>query len=99
MVLRKLILSNLSHRRARAAVIGMRRPQDTRSDFLKVTDGRWFGRADGNDAVIDQAVAESLKVNVGDEFLLPGDPKPLRLKVAGIVHKPAILATYMQTIY
>lgn len=83
----------------RVAVIGVRRPEDRRSDFLKMNAGRWFDRADGDEAVIDQAVAESLKIGVGGEFLLPGDKEPLRLKVVGIVHKPAILATYMQTIY
>ena len=83
----------------RVAVIGVRRPQDTRSDYLKLNAGKWFDRADGNEAVIDQAVAETLKLAVGGEFLLPGDPEPLRLKVSGIVHKPALLAMYMQTIY
>ena len=83
----------------RVAIIGVRRPQDTRSDYLKMTAGAWFNRPDGNEAVIDQAVAETLKVGVGDEFLLPGTGEPLRMKVSGIVHKPAILAMYMQTIY
>ena len=83
----------------RVAVIGVRRPQDTRSDFLKLNAGAWFDRSDGNGAVIDQAVAETLKVGVGDEFLLPGDAQPLRLKVSGIVHKPAMIAQYLQTIY
>src|SRR4051812_31992043 len=84
---------------SRVAIIGVRRPQDTRSDYLKMTAGGWFNRSDTNEAVIDQAVAESLNVGVGDVFLLPGDAQPLRLKVAGIVHKPAIIAQYMQTMY
>jgi putative ABC transport system permease protein len=84
---------------SRVAVIGIRRPQDNRSDYLKLTAGAWFNKPDTNEAMIDQAVAESLKVGVGDEFLLPGGAQPLRLKVAGIVHKPAIIAQYMQTIY
>ena len=83
----------------RVAIIGIRRPQDTRSDYLKMNAGAWFNRSDSNEAVIDQAVAETLKVGVGDEFLLPGTAEPLRLKVTGIVHKPAIIAQYMQTIY
>jgi putative ABC transport system permease protein len=84
---------------SRVAIIGIRRPQDNRSDYLKLTAGGWFNRADTNEAVIDQAVAESLQVGVGDDFLVPGQGDPLRLKVAGIVHKPAIIAQYMQTIY
>ena len=113
----------------RAAVIGLRRPQDTGSDFLKMTKGAWFDTARGNVAVIDQAIAESLKLDIGSEFMLPGiaapgelpafgdeeppadDPLPasaatqpaarkgLKLKVVGIVHKPALLAAYMQTMY
>src|SRR5688500_5659185 len=57
----------------RVAVIGVRRPGDTRSDYLKF--------------------------NAGGEFLVPGDGGELRLKVVGIVHKPAMLAAHMQTIY
>src|SRR5688572_8046785 len=83
----------------RVAILGVRRPQDTRSDYLKLNAGKWFDTSDGNFAVVDQAVAESLKVGVGDEFVLPGDAGELRIKVTGIVHKPALLAQYMQTAY
>lgn len=127
----------------RAAVIGLRRPEDTGSDFLKMTKGEWFETSRGNVAVIDQAIAESLKLDIGDEFMLPGIAAPgelegdelppeevqeaqqeedagdageaggdepalatqpvarkgLRLKVVGIVHKPALLAAYMQSMY
>ena len=83
----------------RVAILGVRRPQDTRSDYLKLNAGKWFDTPDGHFAVIDQAVAETLKVGVGDEFLLPSDTSSLRVKVTGIVHKPALLAQYMQTAY
>jgi putative ABC transport system permease protein len=146
----------------RAAVIGLRRPEDTGSDFLKITKGAWFDTSRGNVAVIDQAIAESLKLDIGDEFMLPGIAAPgevpveespaeelppeaapaereqagddreaqatadaaggenaadgasageaapatqpvarkgLKLKVVGIVHKPALLAAYMQSMY
>jgi putative ABC transport system permease protein len=122
----------------RAAVIGLRRPDDTGSDFLKMTKGAWFDAPRGNVAVIDQAVAEALKLDIGGEFMLPGIAAPgempqgeepvdqgataegvddqtvlggedaatqpvarrgLKLKVVGIVHKPALLAAYMQSMY
>jgi putative ABC transport system permease protein len=83
----------------RVAILGVRRPQDTRSDYLKLNAGKWFDTPGGNFAVVDQAVAEALKVGVGDEFLLPSDDGQLRIKVTGIVHKPALLAQYMQTAY
>ena len=83
----------------RVAVIGVRRPGDTRSDYLKVNAGGWFDTPDGNVAVVDQVVADALQVGVGGEFIVPGDSGELRLKVVGIVHKPAMLAAHMQTIY
>jgi putative ABC transport system permease protein len=60
----------------RAAVIGLRRPEDTGSDFLKITKGAWFETSRGNVAVIDQAIADSLKLDIGDEFMLPGAASP-----------------------
>ena len=63
----------------RAAVIGLRRPEDTGSDFLKITKGAWFDTSRGNVAVIDQAIAESLKLDIGSEFMLPGVSTRARL--------------------
>ena len=83
----------------RAALIGVRRPGDTRSEFLKMTRGRWFDTETGNVAVIDQAVAENLKVDLGGEVVIPSPTGDLRLEVVGIVHKPAMLAQFMQTVY
>jgi putative ABC transport system permease protein len=114
----------------RAAAIGIRRPQDTNSDYLTVVKGNWFDVARGNVAVIDQALSERLKLDVGDEFVIPKSlvtpsapasaisnalssifsstrpasqpstaPSGLRLKVVGVVHKPAMLAAYMHSMY
>ena len=107
----------------RVAVIGVRRPQDARSDYLKLLAGAWGDTADGNWAVIDEPTAVAMKLAppgivvgvdgsdeararqlaqaaVGGEFVLPSeDERQLRLKVAGVVHKPALLAQYMQTVY
>ncbi len=108
------------------ALIGVRRPDDRTSDFLRVLAGQWFDVSSGNVAVIDQAMAEALKLEVGDEFTIPvsgetaatrpaggattepaegaeaaasTQPAGLKLKVVGIVHKPAIIAAYMTTVY
>ena len=93
----------------RVGVIGVRRPQDTRSDYLRLEAGRWFDTSTGDVAVIDQAVADNLVLDaedgtqrslpIGGEFILPAPDKQLRLKVVGIVHKPEMLAPFMQTVY
>ena len=116
----------------RTAAIGIRRPDDRNSDFLRVLSGQWFDSPRGNVAVIDQGLADALKLEVGGEFILPkatpeevddlpaetddttgaadaqgptttaiqpAEPEGIRLKVVGIVHKPAILAMYMATMY
>ena len=82
-----------------ASIIGIRRPEDKRVEQLNKVAGDWFDSDTGNVAVIDQVAAEELPAKVGDEFQLPGIRGPLKLKVVGIVHKPGILATHMQTIY
>src|SRR5687768_911019 len=65
------VLAATGSARKRAAAIGLRRPQDKNSDFLRITSGAWFETASGNVAVIDQAMAEGLKLKVGSEFVLP----------------------------
>src|SRR5215213_5677310 len=70
----------------RSAVFGVRRPDDTRSDFLHMDGGEWFKTSREDVAVIDQGVAEGMKLKVGDEFVVPGADKELRLRVIGIVH-------------
>lgn len=108
---------------SRVAVLGVRRPQDTRSDYLKMTAGTWGDTATGNWAVIDAATAAAMKLAppgivvgvegsteaqarawaqaaLGGEFILPSDDgRQLRLKVVGIVHKPALMSQFMQTVY
>src|SRR5260370_2619029 len=38
-------------------------------------------------------------MKVGDTLTLPGLDKQLKLKVVGIVHKPAIMAEHLPTVY
>ncbi len=82
-----------------ASVIGICRPQDMLVSNLQVTAGQWFEGAEGDVAVIDQAVATNLKLSPGDTLLMPGADKPAKLTVAAIVHKPAIMAEHHQTVY
>src|SRR5688500_2704711 len=83
-----------------AHVVGLRRPQDRNAESLTKAAGDWFESDDGNVAVIDQvAASDILKAKVGDEFSLPGERGPLKLKIVGIVHKPGIMAAHQQTIY
>lgn len=103
---------------ATATFIGVRMPRDVEVTGLKMepdTDGRWFASSRGNYAVIDQRVAELLKLKMGGEILLPAPPRsdmpagpvattnpfgpPLHLKVVAVVHKPQIAAFFHQTVY
>jgi putative ABC transport system permease protein len=79
-------------------LIGLRRPEDTAIDALQMEAGKWFNTSYGNYAVIDQVLAQKLKLDVGGTITLAGE-KPLKLEVTGIVHKPTILAADQQTVY
>ncbi|HZZ42096.1 MAG TPA: FtsX-like permease family protein [Tepidisphaeraceae bacterium] len=83
----------------RSQVKGIRRPEDRDVEKLNLESGQWFDTSSGNVTVIDQVLAEILKVKVGDTFNLPGVTSHLSLKVVGIIHKPEFLARQMQTAY
>jgi putative ABC transport system permease protein len=83
-------------------VTGVRRPQDKAVESLAMEPGQggeWFDVARGEVAVIDQVLAQRMKVGVGGTIMLAGAEKPLKLKVVGIVHKPTIMAADQQTVY
>lgn len=83
-----------------ATVIGLDRPRDTRVDSLAFHAGKFFDSADGNVIVIDQALAEKLKVGLDGEVILTElQQQKLKLKVIGIVHKPEALAQHLATVY
>jgi putative ABC transport system permease protein len=82
-----------------AQIIGIDRPNDTRVENLQISQGNWFDTPTGDVAVIDEVAAEKLDVKLGEWFTLPGPSGSLRLKVVGIVHKPKILASHIQSIY
>lgn len=83
----------------RVGLIGLRRPDDRGSDDLSMEKGGWFNVSRGNVCVIDQVVAEALKVDIGGEVTANDANASLTLKVVGIVHKPAMLAQFMKTVY
>ncbi|HMB94819.1 MAG TPA: FtsX-like permease family protein, partial [Tepidisphaeraceae bacterium] len=80
-------------------IIGVQRPQDTRVDVMKMEEGAWFDKSDSDQAVIDQVAQQRLGVKIGDTFLIPGVDRQLKLRVVGVVHKPGILASAIQTVY
>lgn len=86
-----------------ASLIGVRLPEDIETGLLKMDygpdTGAWFTGSRGNVAVIDQECAKLLNVKLGGEIRLPSPTKTLKLKVVGIVRKPAILAQMSQSIY
>ena len=81
--------------------IGAALPQDAQVAIMEMKDkqGEWFTGATGDVAVTDQIAAERLQVKVGDQFTLLHPERPLTVTLVGIVHKPAILAAQIQTIY
>jgi ABC-type antimicrobial peptide transport system permease subunit len=83
-----------------ATVIGIDRPRDTRVDTLNFHAGKFFDSPDGDVAVIDQALAEKLKVGLGGEIVLTElQQQKVKLKIIGIVHKPEALAQHLATVY
>lgn len=83
-----------------AEVIGINRPQDTQVEQLTLEAGHWFDTADGDVAVIDQALASQQHLKLGMEFILPGvGDEQLFLKVVGIAHKPEVMAQFRPTLY
>ncbi len=83
----------------RVRVIGIAKPEDHGTDNQPMEQGAWFTSSTGNDAVVDQSVAAFLKLKLGDQFDLPGLERSVPLKVVGIVHKPAVLAVHMHSLY
>src|SRR2546423_128680 len=94
-----------------ANVFGINRPEDKRVERMELEAGQWFNTSSGDQAVVDQAAARIIKTGdpknfdektrlaIGDPFELPGVHGKLKLRVAGIVHKPGIMAAVTPTIY
>ena len=83
----------------RVRVIGLAKPEDRGTDNQPMEKGEWFDSSTGNKAVVDQSVAEILKKGIGDTFEMPGIERSEPLKIVGIVHKPAVLAIHMHSLY
>ena len=90
----------------RVTLIGADLPADVEIASLKmdqqagIDTGGWFNSDEGDVAVLDQEAAKLLNVKVGDSMLLPHPTKPpLKLKIVGIVRKPAIIAQWQSTAY
>jgi putative ABC transport system permease protein len=79
-------------------LIGVRRPEDTKTTTLEPAEGKWFDTSTGDVAVVDQVAAEKLGVKLGEKVLVPG-LKPLTLQIVGIVHKPTFFAQQNATMY
>jgi len=82
-----------------AVVMGVQIPKDAQVFAMKRHAGEWFSGDSGEVAVIDQVAAQKLQVEPGDSFELITAAGRLRVKVVGIVHKPAILAAQIQSVY
>ncbi len=82
-----------------AIVVGIDPDSDVRIKNLQMHEGTWFKASDGNVAVIDQVAQTVLNVKLGEQFAMPGPTGNLSLTVVGVVHKPAILASSVQTVY
>ena len=87
-----------THRKG-ISLVGIDRPSDLRVDRLKLASGTFFNTSAEKSAVIDQTLAELLKLKVGDTLELPKLDKKLAVKIVGIDHKPAVLAMHRPTVY
>lgn len=79
-------------------VFGISVPGDSRVDTLQLEKGRWFKTSDAAEAVLDQALAEEIKADLGSTVTLKGN-QDTKLTVVGIVHKPELIAAQVWTIY
>ena len=77
---------------------------------LQMEAGEWFQGDNSHEAVVDQVAARALRggnpsdetaplADIGTEFVLPGVNKTLKLKMVGVIRKPAFFASLRQTIY
>ncbi len=80
-------------------VTGLRRPEDTRVEQLDLRQGHWFDTDTGDVAVIDQVAADHLHASVGGHITLIDVSRRLPLTVVGVVQKPAVLASHIQSVY
>ena len=82
----------------RVTVTGITLADDKQVSSLPMTDGKWFS-PDEAGVVIDQVVAQSLALKVGDVLALPGVDRIGEVRVTGIVKKPDFFARLRQTVY
>ncbi len=82
------------------SVVGTNPEQDVYFSRLEMSSGRQFTSADAQEVVLDIGAARALDAEVGDfvEVAL-GAGQVVRLEVVGVVHKPAIVASFMPTAY
>jgi putative ABC transport system permease protein len=87
-------------------IIGAKLPDDVEVATRKMeagTNGRWFNGGENDAAVVDQQAMVTYNAPVGGYITLPGEAtsgrKAVKLKVVGVVHKPAIIAAMKHTIY
>ncbi|MDP9172491.1 MAG: ABC transporter permease [Planctomycetota bacterium] len=79
-------------------LIGVRRPEDTKTASQDLRAGKWFDLSSGNVAVVDQVAIEKLGIQLGDDVEIPG-LHPLTLKIQGVVHKPTFFAQHAASLY
>ena len=65
-----------------------------------LNSGRWFTKGERGVVVVDERLAESIELKLGEEMLLPRpDGKPVKMKVVGMAAKPSILAFRRYSVY
>jgi putative ABC transport system permease protein len=82
----------------RASLVGVERGVDPLLDWMKINAGRWFEPGERG-AMIDQGLHEKSGLNVGDTLKMTGPHGTLELPITGIVHKPGIFGSMIQTVY
>jgi putative ABC transport system permease protein len=82
----------------RITLTGVDKANDAPLGWMRLEKGRWFNPGEAA-CVIDQNMAETSKLKVGDLMKTRGANGPLELPVVGIIHKPGLFSGFSQTCY
>ncbi len=65
----------------------------------RMDSGRFLEPGERDAIVIDQNALENLKAKLGDTVEFGGGEAPLKLKIVGVIHKPALLRMFFRSGY
>ena len=82
-----------------SSIIGIEAENISQASVDALIGGQWFDQSGGEVAVIEEKIAEKLKIGVGDSLGLPSPTGTLRLKVVGVLGRPDMLHFEAPAVY